>query len=196
MDVSTGASVDEVLQLLRLLYNLSKDAKNEPLTLSQLALNEHQFNVSPEEFISKKITNKLVQQVHDPLVLASSSLPDWCEYLTYTCPMLFPFETRQIYFACTAFGTSRSIVWLQNQRDTSLERVRGPSPRREDPHDFRVGRLKHERVKVPRGEQLLDWAMQVMKFHADRKSILEVEFVDEEGTGLGKYIFYCLSFIY
>jgi hypothetical protein len=31
-------------------------------------------------------------------------------------------------------------------------------------------------VKVPRGEQLLDWAMQVMRIHADRKSILEVHF--------------------
>jgi hypothetical protein len=67
-------------------------------------------------------------------------------------------------------------VWLQTQRDVTLERQRAPglSPRREDPHEFRVGRLKHERVKVPRGEQLLDWAMQVMRIHADRKSILEV----------------------
>jgi hypothetical protein len=72
--------------------------------------------------------------------------------------------------------SNRSIVWLQTQRDVTLERQRAPglSPRREDPHEFRVGRLKHERVKVPRGEQLLDWAMQVMRIHADRKSILEV----------------------
>nr|CAD7405780.1 unnamed protein product [Timema poppensis] len=70
----------------------------------------------------------------------------------------------------------RSIVWLQTQRDVTLERQRAPglSPRREDPHEFRVGRLKHERVKVPRGENLLDWALQVMRIHADRKSILEV----------------------
>ena len=75
-------------------------------------------------------------------------------------------------------------VWLQNQRDQNMERARG-SLRREDIHEFRVGRIKHERVKVPRGDQLLEWAMQVMKVHADRKAILEVEFKDEEGTGLG-----------
>jgi len=40
-------------------------------------------------------------------------------------------------------------------------------------------------VKVPRGDKLLEWAIQVMKVHADRKAILEVEFTDEEGTGLG-----------
>lgn len=58
-----------------------------------------------------------------------------------------------------------------------MERNRGPSPRRDDPHEYRIGRLKHERVKVPRGEQLLDWAVQVLKVHADRKSILEVSHV-------------------
>jgi E3 ubiquitin-protein ligase HECTD1 len=70
----------------------------------------------------------------------------------------------------------RSIVWLQGQRDVTLERQRGPglSPRRDDPHEYRVGRLKHERVKVPREGDLLSWAMQVMQLHASRKSILEV----------------------
>ncbi len=55
-----------------------------------------------------------------------------------------------------------------------MERTRGPSPRREDSHEYRVGRLKHERVSVPRGDSILEWAMQVMKYHADRKSVLEV----------------------
>lgn len=128
-------------------------------------------------------------------MLSSSSLPAWCEELNHSCPFLFPFETRQLYFNCTAFGASRSIVWLQTQRDVTIERQRTPglSPRRDDPHEFRVGRLKHERVKVPRGETLLEWAMQVMKIHADRKSILEVEFQGEEGTGLGPTLeFYAL----
>ena len=55
----------------------------------------------------------------------------------------------------------RAIVWLQNKRDAHLERHRGPTPRREDGGEYRVGRLKHERVKIPRGERLLEWAMQV-----------------------------------
>ena len=40
-------------------------------------------------------------------------------------------------------------------------------------------------MKDPRGEQILNWRVNVMRLHADRKSILEVEFIDEEGTGLG-----------
>lgn len=89
-----------------------------------------------------------------------------------------------LFFICI----NRAIVWLQNQRDLALERNRGPSPRRDDPHEYRIGRLKHERVKVPRGEQLLDWAVQVLKVHADRKSILEVRY-------LPKLIFCSVVFI-
>ncbi|XP_071056058.1 E3 ubiquitin-protein ligase Ufd4 isoform X3 [Onthophagus taurus] len=192
--VST-CTVEDVLQLLRHLFVITTTKENVPYPDFNQILGEENVTVSPEEFTSKKITNKLLQQIQDPLVLSSSSLPTWCEELNHSCPFLFPFETRQLYFNCTAFGASRSIVWLQTQRDVTIERQRTPglSPRRDDPHEFRVGRLKHERVKVPRGEQLLDWAMQVMRLHCDRKSILEVEFQGEEGTGLGPTLeFYAL----
>ncbi|XP_049940581.1 E3 ubiquitin-protein ligase Ufd4 isoform X3 [Schistocerca serialis cubense] len=188
-----ACSVDDVLQLLRHLFVIStfKDEEAE----NENEIEDSEGHLAIEEFTSKKITNKLLQQIQDPLVLSSGALPSWCEELNRSCPFLFPFETRQLYFNCTAFGASRSIVWLQTQRDVTLERQRAPglSPRREDPHEFRVGRLKHERVKVPRGEKLLDWAVQVMRLHADRKSILEVEFQGEEGTGLGPTLeFYAL----
>lgn len=66
-------------------------------------------------------------------------------------------------------------MWLQNRREATVERTRTTSSvRRDDPGEFRVGRLKHERVKVPRGESLMEWAENVMQIHADRKSVLEV----------------------
>jgi E3 ubiquitin-protein ligase HECTD1 len=96
--------MDEVLQLLRQMYII--------------ATAEHETALVPaDSYQSKKVTNKLVQQIQDSLVLSSNALPDWCHELTSSCPMLFPFETRLLYFQCTAFGASRSIVWLQNQRD-------------------------------------------------------------------------------
>ncbi|XP_052854486.1 E3 ubiquitin-protein ligase Ufd4 [Drosophila gunungcola] len=181
-------SVDDVLELLTQINGLNQseiDSDVKELGVSVL---------SEDLFISKKITNKLQQQIQDPLVLSSNALPNWCENLNQSCPFLFPFETRQLYFNCTSFGASRSIVCLQSQRDVTVERQRIPimSPRRDD-HEFRIGRLKHERVKVPRNENLLQWAMQVMKTHCNRKSVLEVEFLDEEGTGLGPTLeFYAL----
>ncbi|XP_066257361.1 E3 ubiquitin-protein ligase Ufd4 isoform X1 [Euwallacea similis] len=185
----SSCTVEDVLHLLRHLFVITTSDDD---TLEQ---SMEYADIGAELYSSKKLTNKLLQQIQDPLVLSSDSLPTWCEELNQSCPFLFPFETRQLYFNCTAFGASRSIVWLQTQRDVSIERQRAPglSPRRDDPHEFRVGRLKHERVKVPRGDDLLDWAMEVMKVHAEKKSILEVEFVGEEGTGLGPTLeFYAL----
>ncbi|KAG8545140.1 hypothetical protein GDO81_021357 [Engystomops pustulosus] len=188
-----SCGVEDVLQLLRILYIVASDpysARTPQEDGDEMLL----FSVSPEEFTSKKITTKILQQIEEPLALASGALPDWCEQLTSKCPFLIPFETRQLYFTCTAFGASRAIVWLQNRREATVERSRTASAvRRDDPGEFRVGRLKHERVKVPRGESLMEWAENVMQIHADRKSVLEVEFLGEEGTGLGPTLeFYAL----
>ncbi|XP_020386934.2 E3 ubiquitin-protein ligase HECTD1, partial [Rhincodon typus] len=188
-----ACGVEDVLQLLRILYIIASD----PYTTwrgQEESDGQLEFNVSPEEFTSKKVTTKILQQIEEPLALASSALPDWCEQLTSKCPFLIPFETRQLYFTCTAFGASRAIVWLQNRREATMERTRTTTAvRRDDPGEFRVGRLKHERVKVPRGDTLMEWAENVMQIHADRKSVLEVEFLGEEGTGLGPTLeFYAL----
>ena len=76
-----------------------------------------QLNIPTEEFFSKKITNKLVQQIQDPLVIASGAAPSWCQSLTMACPMLFPFDVRQLHFACTAFGASRFVkVFSLNEK--------------------------------------------------------------------------------
>nr|XP_055028637.1 E3 ubiquitin-protein ligase HECTD1 isoform X7 [Misgurnus anguillicaudatus] len=188
----SACSVEDVLQLLRILFTIGGEPSSGR-TLQE-EVEELQFNASPEEFASKKITTKILQQIEEPLALASGALPDWCEQLTSKCPFLIPFETRQLYFTCTAFGASRAIVWLQNRREATMERSRpSTTVRRDDPGEFRVGRLKHERVKVPRGESMMEWAESVMQIHADRKSVLEVEFQGEEGTGLGPTLeFYAL----
>ncbi|KAM8917346.1 E3 ubiquitin-protein ligase HECTD1 isoform 4-T4 [Spinachia spinachia] len=188
-----ACGVEDVLQLLRILYIIGGDGASNARTLQE-DFDELQFNASPDEFTSKKITTKILQQIEEPLALASAALPDWCEQLTSKCPFLIPFETRQLYFTCTAFGASRAIVWLQNRREATMERSRpSTTVRRDDPGEFRVGRLKHERVKVPRGETMMEWAESVMQLHADRKSVLEVEFQGEEGTGLGPTLeFYAL----
>lgn len=188
-------SIDDVLQLLSQLNAINDNAASFNSSFVADTQVSASSTLNSDLFLSKKLTNKLHQQIQDPLVLSSNSLPAWCENLNQSCPFLFPFETRQLYFNTTAFGASRSIVWLQSQRDVTVERQRvlGLSPRRDEQHEFHVGRLKHERVKVPRNENLLDWAMQVMKLHCNRKSVLEVEFVGEEGTGLGPTLeFYAL----
>lgn len=65
------------------------------------------FDVSLEEFHSKKLRNKLIQQIQEPVVLSSSSLPEWCLTLTMQHSLLFPFDIREVFFASTALGMSR-----------------------------------------------------------------------------------------
>jgi len=193
-DNKNSCNVDQVLQLLRILKKIIYDRKflNEKDAEKEIEKAIHHSNNVADykkEFISEKINNKLIQQLQDPLVLASRSLPEWCKNLLYSYKFLFPFESRQLYFTTTAFGVSRSIVWLQNKRDTLLNNLRGPASQRvvRDDHEFRIGRLKHERIKIPRDppSSLLRSAINALKFHATRKAILEIEFMDEEGTGLG-----------
>ncbi|KAG7160057.1 E3 ubiquitin-protein ligase HECTD1-like [Homarus americanus] len=162
--LTTGdPSVEDVLQLLRQLYILAHEDKDKSGQIIDA------FGVRREEFESKKVGNKLVQQVGEAVVLACGALPSWCEDLTYATPMLFPFDTRHLYFNCTAFGPERSLVWLQSQRDVSVERRGGL--RRDDPHEYDGGVVRD--------------TLMVMRVHASRKSILEVESREEEGTGLG-----------
>ena len=118
---TSHCSMDEVLQLLRQLYIISTQNPKENTVLHKDALpseaGEMEMKMEHERalgmhsitdlFTSQKITNKLVQQIQDPLVLSANAMPDWCQELTFSCPMLFPFDTRLLHFQCTAFGASR-----------------------------------------------------------------------------------------
>lgn len=76
-----------------------------------------------------------------------------------------------------------------------MERSRpSTTVRRDDPGEFRVGRLKHERVKVPRGEAMMEWAESVMQLHADRKSVLEVSGRRHGTTATPAAAFYFIQF--
>ena len=109
---TSHCSMDEVLQLLRQLYIISTQSPKghhdkdswEGYVEDDKALG---MNSIVDLFTAQKITNKLVQQIQDPLVLSANAMPDWCQDLTFSCPMLFPFDTRLLHFQCTAFGASR-----------------------------------------------------------------------------------------
>lgn len=95
-------------------------------------------------------------------ILYRDTVREWLWWLDH--PFLLPFLTlspcSQLYLQATSFGVSRSIVWLQSRRDAAIERNRGgstnaalASARRDDQYEFRLGRIKHERVKVREGRK-------------------------------------------
>jgi E3 ubiquitin-protein ligase HECTD1 len=186
-------SIDDILELLRQLYYLSTNyiENHHP---------HHDENYSLENYFnSKKLNNKLLQQIQDSILIASSSLPSWTSWLMHSYKFLYPFETRQLYFRTTSFGTSRSIVWLQERREELIRTIRNGNSTRSrvlnenSLHDFRFGRLKIDRAVAIDRENVLHDAMNLFHYHAKSKSKLEIQFVNEEGTGDGPTLeFYAL----
>ena len=216
-------TIEDILQLLRQLYYLSN---------TYIQTNPHRYHFDDDfsfdnYFHSKKLNNKLLQQIQDSIIIASSSLPIWAEWLTHSYKFLYPFETRQLYFRTTSFGTSRSIVWLQERQDeliraartggllrllgnatvpittgtTTSSSFRVVSNSNENSSstfnvfipEFRLGRLKIDRATPIDREHILRDAMNLFHYHAKSKAKLEIQFLNEEGTGDGPTLeFYSL----
>lgn len=137
--------------------------------------------VQLNEFVSSKLTEKLEQQMRDSLAVCIGSMPLWCNQLMTSCPFLFSFEARCKYFKLAAFGQPRlpSHISYHNSEAVSDRRLgHGVLPRKK----FLVYR-----------DRILESAAQMMKLHASHKVVLEVEYDEEVGTGLGPTLeFYTL----
>ncbi|KAK6003296.1 hypothetical protein QM012_001141 [Aureobasidium pullulans] len=136
--------------------------------------------MSPEplaQFVNTKLTAKLNRQLEEPLIVASNCLPTWSEDLARLYPFLFPFETRHFFLQSTSFGYSRSMTRWQNAQSENESR------RHRDERPF-LGRLQRQKVRISRS-RILESAIKVMELYGSSPSILEVEYFEEVGTGLG-----------
>lgn len=158
-----------ILQLLDVLYALNtnwKDLFSEKTTVAVRHL-------PPGSFVNTKLTAKLNRQLEEPLIVASQCLPGWSQDLPRFYPFLFPFETRYLFLQSTSFGYSRSMSRWQ-------------SAAKKDHDDSRpfLGRLQRQKVRISR-PRMLESAMKVMELYGASPSLLEVEYFNEVGTGLG-----------
>lgn len=195
-DLDKSNPAYSILVLLRVLEGLNRLASTlrAQIVSDQFAggkistideLSDTGARVPPDEFINSKLTPKLARQIQDAVALCSGSLPSWCYQLTKACPFLFPFEVRRQFFYSTSFGPSRALFRLQQQQGAdSLGFGNG--------REMRVGRLQRQKVRVSRN-RILDSALKVMEMYCSQKTVLEVEYFGEVGTGLGPTLeFYTL----
>ncbi|KAG4383684.1 hypothetical protein GLYMA_13G136900v4 [Glycine max] len=133
------------------------------------------------EFVSSKLTEKLEQQMRDSLAVSIGGMPLWCNQLMASCPFLFSFEARCKYFKLEAFGQPQVQPHIShNGSGTVSDRRLGP------------GGLPRKKFLVHR-DRILESAAQMMDLHASNKVVLEVEYDEEVGTGLGPTLeFYTL----
>jgi E3 ubiquitin-protein ligase TRIP12 len=121
----------------------------------------------------------LNRQLEEPLIVASNCLPSWSEDLARFYPFLFPFETRHLFLRSTSFGYSRSMMRWQAGRSANDSR----QDRHRDDRAF-LGRLQRQKVRISRS-RILDSAVKVIELYGASPSVLEVEYFEEVGTGLG-----------
>ncbi|KAF2494555.1 hypothetical protein BU16DRAFT_42718 [Lophium mytilinum] len=165
-----------ILRLLSLLHGLNSNLDDV------LSENKDQikFNVEPlSQFVNTKLTAKLNRQLEEPLIVASNCLPGWSEDLARLYPFLFPFETRHLFLQSTSFGYSRSMTRWQNAQSSTDDR----RDRHRDERPF-LGRLQRQKVRISR-TRILESAIKVMELYGSSPSVLEVEYFEEVGTGLG-----------
>ena len=167
--LQTDSDAAIILQLLDVLYNLKATWKHlyEDFTSIEIA------QLSDTAFVNNKLTAKLNRQLEDPLIVASSCLPLWSQELPRFFPFLFPFETRYLFLQSTSFGYSRSMSRWQSAAKKD----------RDDSRPF-LGRLQRQKVRILR-TRMLESAVKVMDLYGASPSVLEVEYFEEVGTGLG-----------
>ena len=167
-------TTSSILSLLSILHEMNANLDNTAQSLSI------PFKTEPlAQFINTKLTAKMNRQLEEPLIVASNCLPGWSEDLASLFPFLFPFETRHLFLQSTSFGYSRSMMrWQSNQSENDDRR-----DRRRDERPL-MGRLQRQKVRISR-TRILESAVKVMEMYGASPSVLEVEYFEEVGTGLG-----------
>lgn len=182
--VAFPASLDKnkisssILQLLSILHALN--ANLEDVFAGDYEPNKPANPQPLSQFVNTKLTAKLNRQLEEPLIVASACLPSWSEDLARLYPFLFPFETRHLFLQSTSFGYSRSMTRWQNSQSTGDSR----QDRHRDENRPFLGRLQRQKVRISR-VRILESAVKVMELYGASPSVLEVEYFEEVGTGLG-----------
>ncbi|KAH9605620.1 hypothetical protein KSS87_002672 [Heliosperma pusillum] len=182
--VDPKSPVSDILHLLRSLETMNRLA-SDLLCYERLnaygngnmddldSLKAVVHTVSRHDFVSEKLTEKLEQQMHDPSAMHIGALPLWCSHLMFSCPFLFSFEARCKYFQLAAFGRQRVLSNIAERRSSASS----------------VPRKKFAVVR----DRILESATQMMELYAQKNVVIEVEYIDEVGTGLGPTLeFYTL----
>ncbi|XP_044144992.1 E3 ubiquitin-protein ligase TRIP12 isoform X2 [Bufo gargarizans] len=140
--------------------------------------------ISTSEFINSKLTAKANRQLQDPLVIMTGNIPTWLTELGKSCPFFFPFDTRQMLFYVTAFDRDRA---MQRLLDTN------PEINQSDSQDSRVAPRLDRKKRTVNRDELLKQAESVMQDLGSSRAMLEIQYENEVGTGLGPTLeFYAL----
>lgn len=158
-------NIINTLKLLKVLYNINSTVTNP--------------STSDIIFLNYKLSAKLNRQLDEPLLVASGILPEWAIIIPREFPFLFPLETRLFFLKSTSFGYSRLIdFWLtkSKEEDTNSSNSNMRSPM--------IGRAIRHKLRISR-DKIFSSAVKVMETYATNPGLIEIEYFEEVGSGLG-----------
>ncbi|KAI7902188.1 uncharacterized protein BX663DRAFT_552610 [Cokeromyces recurvatus] len=169
-ELTEDSICSQVLQLLKALSSvINNNNNNSNMMIAQ-------------DFINRKLTAKANRQLEEPLIVASSCLPTWLYWLMSEAPFLFPFEVRYLFIQSTSFGYARLIARWQSlqMRNNTQNGTRTES----SDHQPVLGRMERQKVRIMRS-QMLESAVKILDLFGSSPTVLEIEYMGEEGTGMG-----------
>ncbi|OMJ25786.1 E3 ubiquitin-protein ligase TRIP12 [Smittium culicis] len=175
------------------------------LLLSLNTINSNSYNADYNwelPFLNKKLTSKLEALVNDPYTVSTRGFPFWVAPLVYHCFYLFSFESRYKFMRISFIPINRNLNKWQSSHSSYI--VSSPNEHLNNfsrtilglPIAFRLenGNLGintpktlKQKILVNRN-QSFDSAFLTLNKFANVDNVLEFQFVDEVGTGLGPTI--------
>ncbi|KAJ3277151.1 Ubiquitin fusion degradation protein 4 [Terramyces sp. JEL0728] len=163
---------------LSTLVNIPTDVTYAPKTFqSALLLLAVLDRLYKSSIFNAKLIAKVNRQLADPLLTVSALHPEWIWSLIYNYEFMFPFETRLKFFRTTHLGNSRNLTnWLEMHALGELTQVS----------------VDRKKLTIDRNS-IIATLEKMANLDNLKLPILEFEFVDEVGSGLGPTLeFYAL----
>ncbi|GEQ67967.1 hypothetical protein JCM33374_g1633 [Metschnikowia sp. JCM 33374] len=167
-------NTESILKLLRVFFMMNEEVEKA-----------NTLQVLPTEiFMNWKLTVKLNRQLEEPLIVASGSMPSWSIVTTNHYPFVYPLNTRMFFLQSTSFGHSRLIHnWnsraIKDKAGSGNENSAGSSGT-----NLSLGAPVRKKVRLSR-ERIFKSAIKVLHQFGSSPPILEIEYFDEVGSGLG-----------
>jgi hypothetical protein len=165
------------IKLLKAIYScLGSIWRRDEMILREIS------HIKESDFLNAKIEKLAKKQMQDSfqsLYLVASS---WLKTIAIQCPFTLTERTRNLLFRTSFFDTRRSLHYLVKYLKISANSSAAGS-----------GKLNRTKMKVHR-KKIIESGIQVMNGHSNVNDLLEFDFFDENGSGLGPTLeFYSLS---
>jgi E3 ubiquitin-protein ligase TRIP12 len=121
-------------------------------------------------------------------VSLSDALPDWATELPQSFRFLFPFDARYLFMQSTSFGLPRMC-----QKRISASAANGTSSRQPEFAARYLPLPRRQPLRIDRKHMLMS-VRRAMELWGHSQYILDFQYIDEHGTGLGPSLeFYSLA---